>query len=232
MNFADLKDAHVNEDMIVVGNGPSLRNIPIGFLDSRPTVVTNFFRPHMPDWFKPTYWTCLDDPPMSLIPKLPGIIKLVPLKHQNKVEAANLVKHLDETVFYLLDDEVPGFVHHESSGMTYSTSIASAAHLAYYMGAKRIFVVGFDCTTGHKASSVNDRHSGRTDSVHFYDEGNKTHQYRPVWDSQMKSLLDYFVTQKGTIMYNLSKPTAARKIPIGNYRTFWSPLEKHDELYD
>jgi len=231
MNFPDLRDVHAGEEIIVIGNGPSFRNIPIGFLDSRPTIVVNFFRSHMPKWFKPTYWTCLDEPPLTLVSGMKGIIKLVPLKYQVKVDATYTYDR-DETAFYLMMDEVPGMNSHPSSGLIYSTSIASAAHLAYYMGAKTIFVVGFDCTVGYKGSSANDKPKGVTDSPHFYDKPTGKQQYRPVWDSQMKDLLDFFVTQRGVIMYNLSKPSASRKIPRGDYTTFWSPPEDHDGLYE
>ena len=56
--FADgeaLRDSHKGEECIIIGNGPSLKEVPLAFLKSYPTFASNYI--YLLGDFNPTYFT-------------------------------------------------------------------------------------------------------------------------------------------------------------------------------
>lgn len=229
----ELRGKHAGEDFIAIGCGSSLLNVPPAFLMSKRNIGVNF----VPMWypFLPLdYWLTLDANCMSNV-------KLID-EHRENLGRDTIVflrpKHIDgdrpdeyvERKHWSGRDHVTRFVLDEVNGLSwqkdgdgvgYNTSLAAAAHAAIWMGAGRVFVVGFDCTIGDKGHEHIDKKIGLTTAPHFYDAGNGG-AYRKVYDVQMGLMTDH-ARRNGAEIINLSKPTMARHVPKGNVEDYWTP---------
>lgn len=203
MNFEDFKDIHKGEEIICIGNGPSLENVSISFLKSRPSFGLNYIVHYNEflDGFVPTYWVALDGGTMEEIASLPKIPKFVPTRQKGTLQAKGL---FDETVipFDLGNMEHPG-------GMGYGTTLLAATHIAsVHMGASTVYLVGFDC-----AKAMHSRRpqvKGKTGCPHFYDPELEP-KYMGGW-CNMFGILDKWLRKRGQKIVNLSHPTMCKSL--------------------
>ncbi|NOR90111.1 MAG: hypothetical protein GQ524_07630, partial [Anaerolineales bacterium] len=137
----DFKGKHEGEEIIIVCNGPGLKNIPFAFLESRTNFVLNFFSYWVP-FIKPDYWLVLDPLCYKGAEYVDGAVKFVKAHAAREFKGGcieNFGEFDDEnTVFYQMRDKIPGFTFTERWGVKYSTSAIAAAHLAQYMGASKV----------------------------------------------------------------------------------------------
>lgn len=214
MKQEDFVDRHSGEEMIVVGCGPSLKNIPLGFLESRINIGVNLLRQHIP-WLALDYWLALDQTTVSeydVLPSVEGILKFIPHGFQNWFE--KMGHWNDEFVSLALLDEVEGAPYSKDYGVAYSSSLPAAAQLAIEMGARRVFVTGFDCV--RKGDSP-----GHYNLPHFYN-AEIPGVYEESWDIQFGALHRH-AENLGVEIINLSNPTMSRMLPKDDYRNYWAP---------
>jgi len=225
MKIEDFKDKHKGEEMIVICNGDGLKNIPFAFLESRPNFAINHF-PRWVPWLRVDYWTMTDHINQEMlrheslvgVPKfLPEYIKLV--KHFDQDVLS--VKEKEEIVYYQFFDEIKGFVNVKRGhglGLRYGTSAIACCHLAHYMGASVIYLVGFDCTLG----LLEYEGKGLSKIPHFYDRRNHKGEIAVSWNKQMGYFADWAKDHR-TYIYNLSIPTMCDTVPRIYYGDIWSP---------
>lgn len=221
----EFKDKHKGEEMIVVCNGPGLKNIPFAFLESRPNFVLNFFSAWVP-FIQPTYWLVFDPLCFRGAEYVNGTTKFIK-GHQEqafKFEMKELDLEFDEknTCFYQMRDRIPNFTFTEKWGVKYSTSAIGASHLAVHMGVSKVLLVGFDCTYGLGLYQNLADFKGISRIPHFYDPRKHFSGYSEMWDSHFAHFRDWAETQ-GTEVINLSVPTESKHLKREDYRDYWQP---------
>lgn len=206
MEFADFEGAHKGEEVICIGNGPSLDNIPLSFLRSRPSFGLNYLPTYndLLDGFLPTYWLALDRAAMEVIPSLPQKLpKFVPHRQCQTLEAEGITKANANVIpFKMRDMDRP-------SGMAYGTSLMAAAHIAsIHMQASTVLLVGFDCAKAkqtHRSLVI-----GKNGTPRFYDSEHESKVMKGWCD--MFGTFDKFLNKRGQGIINLSNPTFCKSL--------------------
>lgn len=227
----EFKDLHKGEEIIVVCNGPGLKNIPFAFLESRTNFVINFFAGWVP-FIQPDYWVVLDPLCFKGAKYVNGTVKFVKTHQAEDFETICIEQFgefdKENTCFYQLMDRIPNFVFTDKGGVKYSTSAIAASHLAVEMGVSKVLLVGFDCTYGIGLyQDIND-FMGVSRIPHFYDPRHHFTGYSEMWDEHFKDFADWAETQ-GTEVINLSIPTKSKLLNRADYRDFWKPEGAYDE---
>jgi len=210
MRLQDFRNIHEGENILCIGTGASLLNIPVDFLRSMPSIGINYlpYYSHLIDDFMPTYWIALDATPpkvmLSMLP--PEMPRFIPNRMEKRLRAANV--DLTGAVFF----EIAAMPRPDRAG--YSTTMAAAVQLALYMGADNALVAGFDCTRGHKSGALPE--PGKTGTPHFYDP-DQGRQYMPGWDKNISQFAEW-ADDIGRNVSNISEPTQAKLVPQSNYR--------------
>lgn len=213
----DFKDKHKGEEVIVVCNGPGLKNIPFGFIESRTNFAMNFFS-HWVPWIRVDYWLVLDPICFKAMVPAEGSIKFLKAHHQHLFDEYPD----DDLVFYSMRDRIPGFTYTEDWGTKYSTTAIAAAHLAKYMGASKVLLVGFDCTYGIGLYQNLPDFEGLSRIPHFYDPKNHFSGYSGMWDEHFRDFAAW-AEEDGMEVVNLSTPTQSKYLKRGEYQDYWSP---------
>ena len=216
------------EIVVVVGNGSSLLNVPRDWVESYPTFGVNFVYwwasfnhrriPLEHEWwgFCPDYWCCLDAQTIEAIETLPrNVVKFMPPRR--RADCKDFKVNEDEIVFGFVPDLIKG-LSYGNEGTIYSTTLLYAGHLADYLGAPTILLVGFDCTEPINGLVRDQR--GLTGAPHFYDpEPEQPFKRMEIWDRQFGAFAKY-LEGRGKRVINLSKPTMATRVPVGDW-TEW-----------
>jgi hypothetical protein len=228
MRYDDFKGTKKGE-LIVIGNGISLLNVPFGFLLSRPTFALNHFTAWTP-WFRPSFWLSTDHiPAKDMIDKLPGVPKFLSEWTIDIMESEGLDD--PEVMAFRFLDKVDGIPYAKGTapGSRYSTSILAASHIGVDMGFTTIFWVGFDCTrpTTIEPNPIN----GRSATPHFYDP------IRPSmpaesWNRQAGAFVHWAQT-RGVRVVNLSYPTDCTTVPRDHYSNYWKEMTRleYEEMF-
>ena len=137
-DWTRFKNAHSGETCLVIGNGPSLKNVPLDFLRFYPSFGSNRI------WriFQPTYYCCTD--PLDLA-KNRDVINAMTcpkfVRAGNDVDGYQLEVVLDNHhpawLTFTYDPAVPPI--YDGCTVTYI-----ALQLAYYMGFTTVGLVGVD----------------------------------------------------------------------------------------
>lgn len=210
MKFEDFKDRHFGETMICIGNGKGLKNIPIALLESYPSIGMNYITHWLP-FLKLDYWLTLDKECLFAIRG--DIPSFVPYRYLPILPA-----NLPNVVPFILP-EVRGIPYSKSYGSSYTTSLAAAAHLALIMGAKKVLIVGFDCT--FPVGPLRPHLEGRSNLPHFYHAENVPLRYMSEWDYEMEQVAKLARVHYLSRLLNLSEPTDSLCLPWQNYREVW-----------
>lgn len=224
-NLSEFENIHEGEEVIIVCNGPGLKNIPFAFLESRTNFVINFFSMWVP-FIAPDYWLVLDPLCFKGAEYVNGTVKFVKA-HQAEEFERICIENFDEfdgenTCFYQMMDRIPNFIFTEKSGVKYSTTAIAAAHIAVHMGASKIMLVGFDCTYGIGLyQDIND-FKGISRIPHFYDPRHHFTGYSGMWDEHFGDFAKW-AKERGTEVINLSIPTKSKMLEQGDYRDYWQP---------
>lgn len=151
---------HVGQTCLVIGNGPSLKDVPVSFLQSMPSFGSN--RIYLKQGFTPTYYVCVNP--------------LVRQQFADEILALPCPKFLGggpvvapgQGVYHLHSVPTPLFSYSPLNWVYegYTVTFVSL-QLAYYMGFKTVYLVGVD----HKYSFVGEPNEetryGGADINHF-----------------------------------------------------------------
>lgn len=130
------KDMHAGETCIIIGNGPSLNDIPNEFLHAYPTFGTN--RIYLREDFTPTYYASVN-----------------PLVIEQSIEEISLMDAV-KFIRHTLAHKIPGAIPLKSAGFwTFSadplqfvfegyTVTYVCMQLAFWMGFSNVLLVGVD----------------------------------------------------------------------------------------
>lgn len=159
VTWKDLADIHRGETGLIIGNGPSLRDVPLEFLNKYPSFGTN--RIYLKDGFTPTYY-CSVNP-------------LVISQFAEDIAKIDAPKFLPAS--YCFDDTCLPL---NSSGMVLFSQDASAwiyeghtvtyvcMQIAYYMGFRDILLVGVDHSFKYEGAPNQENVLEGNDPNHFH----------------------------------------------------------------
>jgi len=135
----DLFDGvHKGETCIVIGNGPTLRDVPAGFLDKYPTFGTN--RIYLLDGFEPCYYVAVNSLVLTqfgddIARLMSGSVKFVAERFAKDIPDAVPVRR----------SPVESFSFDPRTGMYEGWTVTYVClQLAYFMGFTRVYLVGLD----------------------------------------------------------------------------------------
>lgn len=223
----EFEGIHEGEEVIIVCNGPGLKNIPFAFLESRPTFVINFFAAWVP-FLKPDYWMVLDPLCFKGAEYVNGTTKFVKGHQAQEFEGECIKRGIEfdeeNTCFYQMQDKIPNFTWTEKWGVKYSTTAIAAAHIAVgVMGVSKVLLVGFDCTYGMGLYSNIDDFKGLSRIPHFYDHRHHFDGYSGMWDEHFRDFAKWAEEEKEAEVVNLSIPTKSKFLKREDYRDYWEP---------
>jgi len=159
MNWSDFHNKHMGETGLIIGNGPSLNEIPLDFLKSYPSFGSN--RIYLK--FEPDYYASVNP--------------LVVSQYCHEIDKIKSVKFISETqgVHWMIQDCLslrsngmaifsfwPDKWIYEGHTVTYVLM-----QLAYYMGFKRILLVGVDHRFTYDGAPNEQRKMEGADPNHF-----------------------------------------------------------------
>ena len=135
-----MKNKHVGETCIIIGNGPSLNDIPIDFLQSYPSFGTN--KIFLLENFEPTYY-------VSVNPAMINDILKNHAKKLNKLSCPKFIRHsyadkvkdsipLNSAGYWVFSKNPLNFIF-EGYTVTYV-----CMQLAFWMGFKNVLLLGVD----------------------------------------------------------------------------------------
>lgn len=168
VTWKDLADKHRGEIGLIIGNGPSLRDVPLEFLNKYPSFGTN--RIYLKDGFTPTYY-CSVNP-------------LVISQFAEDIAKIDAPKFLPAS--YCFDDTCLPL---NSSGMVLFSQDASAwiyeghtvtfvcMQIAYYMGFRDILLVGVDHSFKYEGAPNQENVLEGNDPNHFHPDYFKGHSW-------------------------------------------------------
>lgn len=145
--LSDIKNKHVGEDIYIIGSGASMAYVSASFFLNKLTLGINY----APKFF-PCEYTVIKDivTPRGMVQQLQickqnNSILMTPISHAG---ANHLYKTKHNYIVFPVDDW-SGFVRTEYIGtdkiVNSHSTITSAMHIAYYLGAKNIILCGIDC---------------------------------------------------------------------------------------
>ena len=195
---------------VAVGNGPSLNRMPREWMNGHALFVVN----HWPWWTEQPFdfWVGLDWAHMEVAASIRDRPAFMPGRYWRKFEEGGLEHgHVHEL---LLRQRVGGVPWHPENGSSYSTTLLSAAQLAFEMGATTVVLAGFDCTWAPGKHVGN----GVTGVPHWYDPKKKG-GHMEMWDRQA-GMLARHAASRGQRLVNVSNPTACTEVERAEWQTF------------
>lgn len=192
---SDLKNTHQEEDIYVLGAGPSMNHVAPDFFDNKITIGVN----RVCKFFRCDYTIAKDPTGLEEILNSKGNSKVILSKHRygNKRESLNSV----EISHYVFDHPCNNYgpnpffpdlsvITKDSDKIVVSNStITSAIHLAAYMGAKNIILCGHDCCEINGKSWVDG----------YYDHLKPVHQTQEGYNNFLSQIKQHTADVKGKI---------------------------------
>ncbi len=148
-DISQFKDAHVGETMLIVGNGKNVKETPPE-LFPYPSIGCNTI--HLYEGWKPTYYTAVDNRVAKefgadIVERFADVPKLVPdrLRYWQEYYHTNHFYYFNirPGVLWSLNDAADLW-QNDISTMTYGNIIHVAIKLCWYMGAKKIIIIGME----------------------------------------------------------------------------------------
>lgn len=143
-SIIELKNIHCNDDIWVLGSGPSLNHIDPSFFDNKIVIGTN----RIGQWIRCNYIVAKDSRGFGEIKKCIGNPHIIisEYTHGNQAHEKNVFNGPCHIFQHLQNIEVPRteIIGTDKIVVSHST-ITSALHIAAYMGAKNSILVGHDC---------------------------------------------------------------------------------------
>jgi hypothetical protein len=195
MILEDLRDNHLGETVWVLGSGPTLGFIDPGFFDDKVVVATNLAG-QLVGINQPYVFTHYHHRTRNLAPESRAVVTLAKNTQPNTPWAGDV----PENVVLIPKDSYapPGagwdpFGKHEprSDSLAYgSSSFHGAMHLAAWLGAHSIILVGADCGTLDSA-----------DRIAGYPKGDAPWA---LYNKHHKLMKDWLVREYGVGVYSLN----------------------------
>lgn len=206
---------HQNETCLVVCNGPSLKELPVGFLEQYPSFGCNT----IVQWglFKPTYYVAVDHRVYRefgelVNDKYADIPKFIPRPNLDDWEGPLIYRwfHRPGALWpYAKIGLWPSNILSDK-GITYSCCPHVMMQLAYYMGFTTILIVGMDHSDNRKehAWGIDEDMPGLVEN---------SHKLWRKWEKGHKELCEGFA-ENGVSMINITPNTQEKVLPKGNWQ--------------
>jgi hypothetical protein len=217
IQLEDLKNTR-SGDILIIGNGPSLIDIPIKFASQFPMFACNFYPMHAPgahvDYLGMIdRGTILNDdlwsyirPDTLVFPFARWATKCPPRRHK--------------VCWWKNDfDPIRGLTDGSIYGTYFPTTGHAAVWLADIMGYETFYLVGMDGTSQVGQAEFFDE-QGKSNIPHFYDDKPNEQKASRAWDIAWGNLLHH-VGRKGKKIINLSTRTAITQLPREDHLDVW-----------
>jgi hypothetical protein len=174
MRFEGLKDTHKGETCLVIGNGPSLAQMPLDFLHRYPSFASN--RIYLLDGFNPFYYVCVN--PLVLEQSLECIIEY-PARAKF---VSDWWTHSIPGAYGLVSSGVPSFSRNPAAYIYEGHTVTYVSlQLAYFMGFSTVLLVGVDHSYRYQGQPNQEVVASSSDPNHFHPDyfGPGTHWHNP-----------------------------------------------------
>ena len=156
-SFEHLFNTHAGETALVIGNGPSLKQVPNAFLDSFPTLGSN--RVYLK--YEPTYYVAVN--PLVIEQNREDILKLD--------SAAKFVREGSglENCYELHSMRAPMFSYDPTRYIYEGYTVTFVAlQLAFFLGFQTVLLVGVDHRYTY-TGEPNEQHTWQGDDPNYFD---------------------------------------------------------------
>lgn len=162
VEWQSLKDKHKGETCVVIGNGPSLRDIPVSFLRKYSTFGTN--RIYLLDGFVPTYYACVNP---LVIEQFQKDIREIPAQAKFITDTDGWHKQIPGAL-KLHSARIPAFSYNPEERIYEGFTVTFVClQLAFYMGFKQVLLVGVDHSFQYQGDPNEERVMQGADPNHF-----------------------------------------------------------------
>ena len=157
----ELYNKHQGETGLIIGNGPSLKDVPLGFLRKYPSFGTN--RIYLLEGFAPNYYVSVN--PLVIEQshdqiKSISAVKFLPAAYAQQLDA-----------FPLVSQYSPSFSMNPASYIYEGHTVTFVCmQLAYYMGFDTVLLVGVDHKFAYSGVPNQELVSDSDDKNHFHPE--------------------------------------------------------------
>ena len=217
MKWLDFYNNYEGQTCLVIGNGPSLKDIPISFLKKYPSFGTN--RIYLLEGFTPTYYCCVN--PLVIEQSLEQI-RAIDCKAkfllEDYVSSVPLSLGLTSTPFETFSMNPRAYIY-EGYTITFV-----CLQLAYYFGFNTVLLVGVDHSFAYEGNPNQQVMSHGPDMNHFHPDyfGNGIEWNNPDLE---KSEQAYMLAKKvfeddGKKIINLTAKTKLEIFKKGNVNDF------------
>ena len=207
-------DRHAGETCLIVCNGPSLNSLPLDLLRRYPSIGCNT----IVEWqaFKPTYYVAVDDRVRRefgdrVLERFGDIPKFIPTPNLDKWQGPLFYNwfHRPGELWPWREKAPRHATMLTDPGITWYCCPHAMLQIAYFMGFKRMLVVGMDHSANRKehAWGVDEGMTGPTDSGGWWD----------FVESGHAKLMEGFAYDDFEIL-NITPGTHERVFPKGDWQ--------------
>lgn len=206
LNAYDLYDHHKGETCVIACNGPSLRNVPLAYLQDNVTFGLN--KCHLLEGFVPDYFVCVNPLVIEQLPQ--GVLEAPYWKFMT-------ILSIHPQSWTLRSMRAPMFSYDPLAFVYEGHTVTFVAlQLAFFMGFSKVVMVGLD----HKYEFVglpNEQQTYQGDDVnHFHSDYFKGQQWHTpdlarseeAYEMARRSFMDV-----GRIIVNATPNTALKVFP-------------------
>ena len=210
-----LRNKHKGETALVIGNGPSLNDVPVDFLGKYPSFGTN--RIYLLDKFTPTYYVAVD--PLTL-EQFNGDIDQMECE---KFIAAFYTKHLITDAYSLYSSAIPSFSREPDKWIYEGHTVTFVClQLAFYMGFSTVLLVGVDHSYEFEGRPNQMMIAEGDDVNHFHPEyfsnGRKWHNPDLVQSGNAYHMAQTVFEHDGRKIINLTRGTKLDVFEKGDWQ--------------
>lgn len=169
LGMAGFQNRHRGERCVIIGNGPSLKRMDLGFLKNEVTFGLNKIFLGFETWdFRPTYYVSVN--PLVLRQNVPEILAVDCPKFLSRPNALGFFPPRDD-IFYLETFWTWIFSKDASRGIFEGYTVTYVAlQLAYFMGFERVYLIGVDHSFMAQGAPNQEVVSQGSDPNHFHDD--------------------------------------------------------------
>lgn len=168
MNWNELYNKHEGETCLIIGNGPSLRNVPLAFLQKYLSFGTN--RIYLLDGFTPTYYCSVN--PLVIQQFITDIAQIDAPKFLPESYC------FDDTCLPLRSSGIAVFSRDASQWIYEGHTVTFVCmQIAWYMGFKNVLLVGVDHSYKFEGNPNEQRVLDGNDPNHFHPDYFKGKQW-------------------------------------------------------
>lgn len=216
--WQQLSNYRRGETALIIGNGPSLKEIPLDFLKKYPSFGTN--RIYLLDGFCPcsSYYVAIN--PLVIEQSVAQIQALPSLKFIRETHAAPF-----PDCWPLASLPYPTFSHEPARGVYEGHTVTYVClQLAFYMGFKTVLLVGVDHRYQFDGQPNEERAATGADVNHFhpgyFSDGVKWHNPDLARSERAYRMAKTVYTHAGRKIINLTPGTALEVFEKGDYHAW------------